>query len=109
MAGTSLGAAAPANLHATARATRTLTLAPGSTRTRQSHGVFPLGDFLASIYSSRRDHDGRVTLSLGRTAVRLDMSMTPEQARAMAGVFEVAARAAEANDSLQRPSVGGDA
>jgi len=95
MAGTPLGACALAAGAAGTTATRTLTLAPGSTRTRRSHGAFPLGDLVASVYSSRRDHDGRVTLSVGRAALRLDVSMAPQQARAMARALEIAARVAE--------------
>jgi hypothetical protein len=109
MAGTPLGALAPATQALDAPAIRTLTLAPGSTRTRRSHGAFPLGDLIASVYSSRRDFDGRVTLSMGRAALRLDVSMTPDQARAMARVFEVAARAAAAKASVQEAGIGGAA
>jgi hypothetical protein len=109
MAGLAVGASAPFNLAPGANARRTLHLPGGKTRTRLSHGAFPLGDLIASVYSSRRDSDGRVTLSVGRAALRLDVSMTPEQARAMARMFEVAARAAAAKSSTQQVGVGGAA
>ena len=96
MAGQSLGApASPSG----AQARRTLQLAPGKTRTRLSHGAFPLGELVASVYSSRRERDGRVTLVVGRDSVRLDVCMSPSQARAMAHVLDIAARAAEAAES----------
>ena len=96
MAGQSLGATAPATSLPGASSRRTLHLAAGTTRTRHSHGAFPLGELVASVYSSRRDREGRVTLALGRDTLRLDMCMSPTQARAMAQVLAVAARAAEA-------------
>lgn len=95
MAGQSLGAPAPIPSLPGASPRRTLNLAPGTTRTRHSHGAFPLGDLIASVYSSRRDRDGRVTLALGRDALRLDMCMSPAQARAMAQILTAAAKAAE--------------
>ena len=95
MAGQSLGASAPVPSLPGASPRRTLSLAPGKTRTRHSHGAFPLGELIASVYSSRRESDGRVTLALGRDTLRLDMCMSPTQARAMAQVLTVAAKAAE--------------
>jgi hypothetical protein len=92
MAGQSLGALASPSGADTRRA---LQLAPGKTRTRRSHGAFPLGELVASVYSSRRERDGRVTLAVGRDTVRLDVCMSPAQARAMARVLDTAARAAE--------------
>jgi hypothetical protein len=99
MAGQSLGATAPATSLSGASSRRTLHLVPGTTRTRLSHGAFPLGELVASVYSSRRDCDGRVTLALGRNALRLDVSMSPTQARAMARVLAIAAKAAEATQA----------
>ena len=94
---TSPGATAPvlpASLSASQRAPlRVVT----STRTRRNHGVFMLGDELATVYSSRRESGGLgVTLSVGCGTVMLTGSMTPTQARAMARALCAAAIAVDA-------------
>ena len=99
MAGTPLGVAAPALVPGARRvSTSTLHLPATSTRTRRSHGAFPLGGIVASVYSSRREADGNVTLAIGREVMRLDVTMSPAQARAMAAVLLRAACAADAQE-----------
>ncbi len=70
---------------------------PALTRTRRNHGVFLVGDQLATVYSSRREFDTLgVTLSVGAGALTITGSMTPVQARAMARALAAAADAVEA-------------
>jgi hypothetical protein len=72
-----------------------------SSRTRLNHGVFRLGDELATVYSSRRSTDCLgVTLSLGTGALVLTGSMTAAQARVMARALLAAAAAAESKGGL---------
>lgn len=95
MAGTSLGAPAP-----TSPAPTALDRAPGrlatATRTRRLHAVFPLGDDLASVHSSRRSIETRgVIVTLSDGAQWQSVRMLPAQARAMARTLLDAAEAVE--------------
>ncbi len=93
MAGTSLGAAAPATSPIPSTG-RTLRIVPSSSRTRRNHGVLLLGDQLAAVYSSRRERDGRdVLLELGAGAVLISGAMTTTQARLLARALVAAAEA----------------
>lgn len=96
MAGHPMGDASPAvNLPPVERR-RALHLVQASTRTRRNHGVFLLGNELASVYSSRRESDGLgVTMVVGNGALQLSGSMTPTQARAMARALTCAAEAVD--------------
>ena len=96
MAGQCSGAPASVLASPGARQASPLHLPHATTRTRRSHGAFPLGGIVASVYSSRRECDGRVTLAVGRDTMRLDVSMSAAQARAMASVLLSAATAADA-------------
>ncbi|MEO8059825.1 MAG: hypothetical protein ABI671_16040 [Burkholderiales bacterium] len=96
MAGQSLGAHAPlspASLHAPRGAPYRVL---ASSRTRRNHGVFLLGDELATVYSSRRTADNlAVCMSVGSGSLVLTGSMSTTQARAMARALMAAASAAE--------------
>lgn len=105
MAGQSLRASAPS----AGAPLRPILNLPGTTRTRHSHGAFPLGELMASVYSSRREHDGRVTLVVGRETLHFDVCMSPAQARAMARILDAAAKAADAGLSAAIESKGGAA
>jgi hypothetical protein len=95
MAGPSLGAHAP-NSPALSDPLRVPSHAAASSRTRRNHGVFMLGNELASIYSSRRAADGLgVSMAVGCGSLVLTGSMTSTQARAMACALVAAAQAAE--------------
>ena len=68
-----------------------------SSRTRRNHGVFQLGNELATVYSSRRAGDGHgVSMAVGAGSLVLTGSMTATQARAMARALIAAASAVEA-------------
>lgn len=104
MAVPTLGADAPAVSPSPSSSTSTpavpaagkLRLVPGTTRTRRNHGVFMLGSELASVYSSRRETDGRgVILTVGAGALVLNGAMTPTQARSLARALEAAASAVQ--------------
>lgn len=96
MAGLTLGESTPVVHPLAAVAQRPLIRIPSSTRTRRNHGVFLLGDELASVYSSRRQADGLgVTMTVGEGSLVLTGSMTPAQARAMARALVAAAEASE--------------
>lgn len=96
MAGQTLGALAP---NASAHLLAPQCAVPRgavSSRTRRNHGVFMLGEELASIYSSRRVADELgVSMAVGCGSLVLTGSMTPRQARAMAGALMAAACAVE--------------
>lgn len=94
MAGPTLGASTPVQTSAPSQ--RPLIRIPETTRTRRNHGVFLLGNELASVYSSRRQAGGLgVTMALGEGSMVLTSSMTAAQARAMARALIAAADAAE--------------
>lgn len=96
MAGQPLGAPAllsPASVPAPQRAPHRVM---ASSRTRRNHGVFLLGDELATVYSSRRASDGHgVSMAVGAGSLVLTGSMTASQARAMARALIAAASAVE--------------
>lgn len=99
MAGISLGACSPASSSPALPAPHaTLHRVPAaSSRTRRNHGVFLLGNELATVDSSRRRGDAcSVMLTVGSGTPLLVGGMTPAQARAMARALVVAAEAAEA-------------
>lgn len=99
MAGTTVGVHAPdLASHSLLTPKRpTLRLATDTTRTRRNHGVFLVGNELATVCSSRRGAGGfGVLLQVGRGALMLNGTMTPSQARTMARALTVAAQAAEA-------------
>ena len=97
MAGQHLGAPAllsPASVPAPQRAPHRVM---ASSRTRRNHGVFLLGDELATVYSSRRASDGHgVSMAVGAGALVLTGTMSATQARAMACALIAAASAADA-------------
>lgn len=97
MAGQSLRATAPlspSSFLASPDAPRRVLAA---SRTRRNHGVFLIGDELATVYSSRRSADSfGVSMTVGNGALVLTGSMTPAQARAMAAALNAAACAADA-------------
>lgn len=97
MAGTSIGAPAPLS---PASFSAPQCAPPGviaSTRTRRNHGVFRLGNEVASVYSSRRVPDGLgVSMTVGNGSLVFTGSMTATQARAMARALMAAACASEA-------------
>jgi hypothetical protein len=100
MAGTPLGDSSPASIPLSGVPRRTLHLVQPATRTRRNHGVFMIGDELASVYSTRRESSCLgVTMVVGNGALQLSGSMTPVQARAMARALSSAADAVE---QLQR-------
>lgn len=114
MAGLTLGARSPAaSSPLPSPAQRTLRRAPAaSSRTRFNHGVFQVGDELATVCSSRRQDDGLgVLLQLGHGALMLSGAMTPAQARLMAKALMAASHAAEAAQAGagQRQQEGGAA
>ena len=96
MAGQPLGAPAllsPTSVPAPQRAPHRIF---ASSRTRRNHGVFQLGNELASVYSSRRASEGHgVSMSVGTGSLVLTGSMTASQARAMARALIAAASAVE--------------
>lgn len=97
MAGTSHGATAPVSVASVSTPLRAPYRVPASSRTRRNHGVFLLGNELATVYSSRRELDDLgVTLTVGNGPLLLTGSITPAQARAMACALVAAATAAEA-------------
>lgn len=103
MAGHPLGATAPISSVPTSAPQSAPVRVMAASRTRRNHGVFMLGNEVASIYSSRRVADGSrvpdglgVILSVGSGSLVLTGSMTATQARVMARVLVAAAAAAEA-------------
>ena len=97
MAGQLLGAQAPTNpVVPLVPQSDAIRVGGSSSRTRRNHGVFMLGDELATVYSSRRAADALgVSMAVGTGSLVLTGSMTPRQARAMAGALMAAATAAE--------------
>lgn len=97
MAGQLIGAPAPRSPASHPEAQRAPHRVIASSRTRLSHGVFQLGNELASVYSSRRASDGHgVSMAVGAGSLVLTGSMTATQARAMARALIAAASAVEA-------------
>lgn len=96
MAGQPLGAQAPVFSASVPAPQRAPYRVMASSRTRRNHGVFLLGNELATIYSSRRASDGHgVSMAVGTGSLVLTGSMTASQARAMARALMAAASAAE--------------
>ncbi len=111
MAGTTVGAQAPDAISPTAQAAKrpTLRLA-ASSRTRRNHGVFLVGDQLATVCSTRRAGDAHgVLLQFGSGHLVLNGAMTPAQAQQMARALTAAAHAAETGVRLQATTEGGAA
>lgn len=108
MAGISLGACSPASSSPalqTAPKRPTLRLATAS-RTRRNHGVFMIGDQLATVCSTRRAGDAHgVLLQFGAGNLVLNGTMTPAQAQQMARALTAAAAAA--NQAQQGQQKGG--
>ena len=99
MAGQSTGALAPLSLESLPAPQSAPHRVMATSRKRRNHGVFLLGDELATVYSSRRVADGQgmgLGLTVGNGSLVLTCSMTPTQARAMAYALAAAATAAEA-------------
>ena len=97
MAGQPLGAQTPLFTALAPAPQRTLHRVLASSRTRRNHGVFLIGDELATVYSSRRASGGRgVSMSVGAGALVLTGTMSATQARAMACALIAAASAADA-------------
>ena len=96
MAGTSLGAPAPLSIAPVCAPTRAPHRVPTASRTRRNHGVFLLGNELATVYSSRREQDCLgVTITVGNGPLVLTGSFTSTQARVMAEALVAAAAAVE--------------
>ena len=96
MAGQLIGALAPQSPASHPEAQRAPRRVIASSRTRLNHGVFQLGNDLASVYSSRRASGGHgVSMSVGTGSLVLTGSMTASQARAMARALIAAASAVE--------------
>lgn len=103
MAGTTVGNRAPSPF-AVPDKQRQLYRVPAVTRTRRNHGVFLLGDKLATVDSSRRAGEGHsVTLTVGNGVPLLTGSMTPAQARAMSRALLAAADAADGQPASPAP------
>ena len=97
MAGQPLGAPAPQSPASVSAPQRAPHRVIASSRTRRNHGVFQLGNELATVYSSRRASDGHgVSMAVGTSSLVLTGSMTATQARAMARALIAAASAVEA-------------
>ena len=86
----------------------TLRLPAGSSRNRRLHGTFSLGDLVASVFSSRRDREGRVALVLGRRGIRVEGAIAPSCALELAHALETAAIAARSwnDDSIHSSERG---
>ena len=96
MAGQLIGAPAPQSPVSHHEAQRAPRRVIASSRRRLNHGVFQLGNELASVYSSRRASDGHgVSMAVGTGSLVLTGSMTASQARAMARALIAAASAVE--------------
>lgn len=96
MAGASTGALAPNSLPRSSTSQRSPRRVIAVSRTRCNHGVFLLGNELATVYSSRRSAESLgVSMSVGSGSLVLTGSMTANQARAMARALVAAASAAE--------------
>jgi hypothetical protein len=72
MAGTPLGDSSPASIPLSGVPRRTLHLVQPATRTRRNHGVFMIGDELASVYSAaaQRQHDAGAGAGHGPRALQ---------------------------------------
>lgn len=105
MAGISLGACSPASSSPAPQAAPkrpTLRLA-ASSRTRRNHGVFMVGDQLATVCSTRRAGDAHgVLLQFGAGHLVLNGTMTPAQAQQMARALTAAAAAADQAQQRER-------
>ena len=96
MAGTTLGAHAPNSPASSSAPQRAPLRVVATSRTRRNHGVFLLGNELATVYSSRRSAESLgVSMSVGSGSLVLTGSMTALQARRMAQALLAAALAAE--------------
>ena len=99
MAGTPMGARAPAFPANPPAADSAAILVPQRTRSRVCHGVFSLGGELTVVYSSRRVFEAGkgVQLVLGHDGPAVKApSLSPTQARHLARALVCAADAAEA-------------
>lgn len=104
MAGTSMGASAPVSPSSVLAPQRI----PATTRTRRLHAVFPLGDNLATVHSTRREVETRgVIVTLSDGAQWLGVGMLPAQARAMARTLLDAAEEVELSQRHSRGSGNG--
>lgn len=112
MAGTSIGASAPvfpsSVLAPQCAPQRAPVRIPATTRTRRLHAVFPLGDNLATVHSTRREVEARgVIVTLSDGAQWLGVGMLPAQARAMARTLLDAAEAVELSQRHSRGNGAG--
>lgn len=97
MAGTPLGALAPASPVIPPAADSAAILVPQRTRNRVCHGVFSLAGELCVVYSSRRvvEAGKGVQLVLGHDGPVRAPSLSPTQARNLARALVAAADAAD--------------